>query len=216
MLLRRRAFCTLRNDLPLVELKDARLRPFRAPGSSLFFAARRLARGETDAEDVQNSKLEYLVNGVNWRIRPGESWLVVGGNGVGKSCLVQGLCGKSQVVGGQVRYREDVSPRDFAYLSVKADQALKELARKVAELGSWDAHQDEDLGVERLLSRSARDSRTKATALEQREIVDALGVSGLGNMHLDVLSTGQLRLLSVAQALMRRPKVCVLDEPFGK
>ena len=59
-----------------------------------------------------------------------------------------------------------------------------------------------DLG---LSSRSGRDAVA--------ELLDKVGLGGLGNAQVGSLPTGQARLVELARALATRPKVLLLDEP---
>jgi molybdate transport system ATP-binding protein len=179
-------------------LKGASVRPFRAPGSSLFFEGRRLNRGAKDVEHVKaHDQLKELLPGTDWSVRDGEDWLVVGANGTGKSCLAQALCGRAMVIKGQVRFPHPnlCSQRDIAYLSLKSDQALLSLVRKVQENRvGWNRMRNEDLVVRNLLLGSGDDFGPAPAWL------GPLGLEPLLDEHLSNLSTGQVRKVSIAQA----------------
>jgi NitT/TauT family transport system ATP-binding protein len=56
--------------------------------------------------------------------------------------------------------------------------------------------------------------RRKAVS-DARELLNAVGLSGHESKYPSALSGGMQQRLALAQALMRRPKVLLLDEPFG-
>ncbi|MDQ8034299.1 MAG: ABC transporter ATP-binding protein [Bordetella sp.] len=140
-------------------------------------------------------------------LAPGSLTALLGPNGSGKSTLLKAMAGLvppragAVLLGEQDLCRLDIGTRsrDLVYLpqSLPADVHLRviESVRAAAE-----AH-------------PPRDGRPTLEAINA--LLERLGIAHLALRFLDELSGGQKQLVGLAQALIRRPRVLLLDEPLS-
>ena len=152
-----------------------------------------------------------ILGPLDWQIRAGERWVVLGPNGSGKTTLlsVVGLtlwptAGTVEVLGA--RYG-------------KADS--RELRRRVGAAGSAvEAAFREDLRPVDLVV-TARHAATEpwwhvysdADHARARAVLARVGMTGGADQPFGTLSAGERRRVSIARALMPDPDLLLLDEP---
>jgi ATP-binding cassette subfamily C protein CydC len=151
--------------------------------------------------------LELPGHGFEGRLRPGDALLLTGASGAGKSTILRAITGLP-ASGVEIRLG-DIDP---------ARAAPEDLAARVT-LVAQDAH---------VFDGTIRDNLLLADpAAGEEELWDALAAAALLDTvagfaaRLDTpvgpggeaLSGGQRRRLSVAQGVLRRPSVLLLDEP---
>jgi molybdate transport system ATP-binding protein len=150
---------------------------------------------------------------VCWDLEPGQHWAFTGPNGSGKSTLLRVIRGDQWIDpdGGERRFRfdggEQTALRATDYIGFVSPEQhekyvrleLPMLGRNVIESGF-----DDSLYVHRPLDGD------DARAVDA--IVDQLDLGAIVTRRVHALSFGQLRRLLIARALVRRPRVLVLDE----
>jgi ABC-2 type transport system ATP-binding protein len=132
--------------------------------------------------------------------------VILGLNGVGKSTLLQALCGVLRSTGSIVF---DETP-----LNAKTLKAHKQKIGYAPQSARWPT----TMTVRSFLRYVARMRAVPPELLESR-VVTALNLAGLGakeHERIEKLSGGQRRRLSLAQALLHEPEVLVLDEPTSE
>ncbi|ALM86646.1 iron ABC transporter ATP-binding protein [Bordetella sp. N] len=133
---------------------------------------------------------------------------LLGSNGSGKSTLLKTLGGLAAAQSGRACLGDfdllKATPQARAGHVVYMPQALpKSVHLTVFESVVVAAHARD------------RSRRTRAELERVHGLLESLGIAGLAQRHLDELSGGQKQLVGLAQALVRRPRLLLLDEPLS-
>lgn len=145
-----------------------------------------------------------VVDNVSLEIATGELLVLLGASGSGKSTILRLIAGLTQPSHGRIllhgRDVTNLPPQQrgtgfvfqnysiFRHMSVSANVEFGLKVRKVP--------------------KSDRESRCD-------ELLELVGLSGLGNRYAHQLSGGQQQRVALARALAYEPSVLLLDEPFG-
>lgn len=158
---------------------------------------------------VENLSFRYprssntVLEGVGFRVEPGEKLGVLGPNGGGKSTLLKLMLGLLPVEQGRIEILGR-SP-----LAAQRAGLLGYLPQRIrAELSS-------PLSVMQVI-RMPILVATRPTADDDAHIARMLALmdlEALAHRPVGALSGGQLQRVMIARALARRPKILVLDEP---
>jgi iron complex transport system ATP-binding protein len=152
-----------------------------------------------------------ILGPLDWTVRDGERWVVLGPNGSGKTTLLSILGLELWPTAGTVdvldaRYGR-VDSREVRRRIGSAGSAVEErfrddltpialvmTARHAATEPWWHVYTDED--------------RTRARGLAER-----FGLTAVADHAYSTLSAGERRRISIARALMPDPDLLLLDEP---
>jgi zinc/manganese transport system ATP-binding protein len=150
-----------------------------------------------------------LWSDVDLDVGAGEFVAVLGPNGVGKSTLVKVLLGILPAAAGDVRVlgeRPGQAGERIGYLPQRRsfDSSLRIRGIDVVGLG-WDGDR---WGIP-LPGR-----RRRAAAARVAEVIDLVGASAYAHRPIGQCSGGEQQRLLIAQALVRRPELMLLDEPL--
>ena len=149
---------------------------------------------------------------VTLEIAQGEHLAIVGPNGAGKSILVDMLLGRYPLREGSIEYDFSPSPSKRVYENVKyitfRDTYGSADANYCYQL-RWNTHdQDEAIPTVAQLLGNVDDREYMG------EILQMFNLQHLLDKRIVLLSSGELRKFQLAQALLERPRLLVVDNPF--
>ncbi|HHY97622.1 MAG TPA: ATP-binding cassette domain-containing protein [Firmicutes bacterium] len=144
--------------------------------------------------------------GLDFTVRRGQRVVVLGANGSGKTTLLFHIVGILKPLEGNVQVFGMDPAKEFWRIRDRIGVVLQELDEQIIGPTVWD---DVSFGLKSQgLSRSEVDARVG-------EVLGRLGISHLTKRIPHYLSGGEKRKVALAGALIRRPELLILDEPFA-
>ncbi|OPY84389.1 MAG: putative ABC transporter ATP-binding protein YlmA [Syntrophus sp. PtaU1.Bin208] len=161
-------------------------------------------------KDVTFRKRDVLLlPGTFWEIRTGQNWAILGENGSGKSVLARSLKGDVPIVRGElIRHVPEAAVEGIGYLSF---ELLEEILLR--EDRFEDAHAFSGWGRTLTTGEMLEIGTENGAFLDPFD--DILGIRPLLDRSIRVLSNGEIRKVLITRALLSRPKLLILDEPFA-
>ena len=145
-----------------------------------------------------------VLHSVSLHIEPGEFVALLGSSGCGKTTLLRTIAGFIKAEEGAVR----LDGRDIGHLPPeKRDMAM--VFQSYALWPHMTAAQNVSYGLK--LRKVPRDERARRV----EEVLDLLGLAGLGERGVAKLSGGQRQRVALGRALAVNPQVLLLDEPLS-
>ncbi|HUO54089.1 MAG TPA: ABC transporter ATP-binding protein [Rhodoblastus sp.] len=164
---------------------------------------------------VENVWKEYadqiVLENISFEIAHRAFLMLVGPSGCGKTTFLRMLLGEDAPTRGKILM-------DGAPLVAEPDADRGVVFQRYSVFPHLTALQNVMLGAEfaqaPFLGRLFG-ARRRAVAKKARALLEDVGLSGAQDKYPAALSGGMQQRLALAQALMRQPKVLLLDEPFG-
>lgn len=133
------------------------------------------------------------INSVSFQLEPGTLTALVGPNGAGKSTLLHLLQGRLACCDGCVMCKGSI-----ALMPQKAaiDWSFPITVEQMVKLG-----------------KTSRRKSKEGRSVEQ--LLDLVGMAGMGSRRLNQLSGGQQQRVLLARALIQESDILLLDEPYS-
>ena len=201
-----------RNRLSCVSVKTCEQKAvFGFPASAMDPAT-----GFATIVDMKNVSIAYhgttVLDGLNWRMKPGERWALLGHNGAGKSTLLSLVLADNPQA-----YANDISLFDQKRGS---GESIWDIKRRIGHVSpeSQIYHGPDITCLQAVCSGffdtvglyRACQPKQEETA---RQWLASLGMESLADRSFLSLSTGEKRMTMLARALVKAPVLLALDEP---
>ncbi len=162
------------------------------------------------ALEVKNVRKVFSINkdgievlkDINLNIKDGEIVSVIGSSGCGKSTLLKLLIGLEDVTEGDITINEK---KPYEIDSTEVGMIFQE-----ARLFPWKSvYKNIEFGIAR------KDIPKKEKKELVNHYIELVGLKGFEKALPDQLSGGMKQRVSIARTLINKPKILLLDEPFG-
>lgn len=153
----------------------------------------------------------YLLHDVNWKVYPGEHWVVFGLNGSGKTTLL----------GRRTPGSSHIPMEPCAYSAEEySDENISSLRRRIGFVSSsvFDKVVAEEAVINIVLSGlfgslGVRGKVSDRARVEAEMLLATFGLEEKIDYPFKMLSKGERQNVLIARALLVRPEILILDEP---
>jgi ABC-type multidrug transport system ATPase subunit len=146
------------------------------------------------------------VQSVDLDVREGDRYGLLGPNGSGKTTLVRMLLGLVYATSGQIEVMGQRIPRNVREVLPQIGALIEEPAAYPHLSGRTNLALFDAAGPGGRSARRTRDKRID-------EVLEQVGLAGVGRRPVKAYSLGMRQRLGLAGALMRHPRLLILDEP---
>ncbi|HSV86586.1 MAG TPA: ATP-binding cassette domain-containing protein [Levilinea sp.] len=145
-----------------------------------------------------------VVNQVSLEVKDGEFFVLLGSSGSGKTTILNLIAGLTELDSGRIV----LHGRDVTHLPTQ-ERRVGFVFQNYALFQYMTVAENIEFGLSiRKVARNEREYR-------REELLDLVGLSGLGARMPRQLSGGQQQRVALARALAHKPDVLLLDEPLG-
>lgn len=146
----------------------------------------------------------FVLRGLNFRVEDGEYAVIMGKTGVGKTTILETICGLRKIRGGSVW----IHGVDVTRWS-PADRKVGYVPQDLALFPTMTVRQHLEFGMR------LRGSTAAHMAARVAEITEILGIGPLLERNVKRLSGGESQRVALGRAIAFRPSLLLLDEPLS-
>lgn len=160
----------------------------------------------------------WLLDGSSWCINAGELWTVTGPNGAGKTTLVKAIAGLLPIVQGKIHYHAFDGIPPINAIAYVASDARREIWRRESVLNherGFAGRFGDATTIRDLIGRQPAECLPPPDlSARLAAVVGRLKLESLLEKPVLAASTGEMSRVLVARALIRHPRMMILDEPY--
>jgi sulfate transport system ATP-binding protein len=147
---------------------------------------------------------QRIVDSVSLEVAEKELFVLLGSSGSGKSTLLRMIAGLATPNGGRIL----LLGRDVTALAPQ-QRGTGFVFQNYSIFRHMTVAENIEFGLK--IRKTPREERRR----RREQLLDMVGLAGLGNRRANQLSGGQQQRVALARALIYEPSVLLLDEPFG-
>jgi molybdate transport system ATP-binding protein len=170
---------------------------------------------------------KHVLRACSWSLYPQQQWVILGGQGSGKSAFGQAVAGKLLPSSGEIMYSSgtaDAYDSPETFISHASFDAAIETNDYFVQSRYWS--QDESPRVADYLCQEnvleinpfevkPRGINRKSYQERKNYVMRLLGIEDLAQKETHQLSNGEARKVTFARTLLLNRPILVLDDPFG-
>ncbi|MEV7971589.1 ABC transporter ATP-binding protein [Cellulomonas sp. NPDC089187] len=169
----------------------------------------------TDVLDLQDVSIRRgttaILDGLSWRVREGERWVVLGRNGAGKTTMLQIAAGRMHPTSGTAELLGNrLGQVDVFELRPRIGLASAALAERIP---GGELVRDVVITAAYGVTGRWREAYEQVDESRAADLMAAFGVTALAQRTYGTLSEGERKRVQIARALMSDPELLLLDEP---